>query len=276
MKLSVAISPCPNDVFIFAGLITGAVRPPGLEFSFHFQELETLNSGARDGRWDVAKISYANAAGLEAYSLLRCGGALGRGCGPLLLSNRGARGASVFHSEAEILVPGERTTANFLLDFFHRNTHATAAPPLRKVYLPFDALYRRLLASEPCQGVVIHEMRFMYARDGLYLIRDLGEYWESATGHPIPLGAVALKRDQEIAAPGLAARVEDAIRSSLDWAYAHSEAALRLCREYSQSMDEAVLRSHIDLYVNDFSRNLGSEGESAVAFFMKLQRSFIS
>jgi 1,4-dihydroxy-6-naphthoate synthase len=207
--------------------------------------------------------------------MLRCGGALGRGCGPLLLSNRAASGgAGEFRPEAETLVPGSRTTANFLLDFWYRNGKVTGEARLRKSFLPFDALYRRLLGPEPCQGVVIHEMRFTYARDGLFLVRDLGEAWEAATGHPIPLGAVALKRAIEASTPGLGSSVEAAIRASLDWSYAHADQALALCRLHSQSMDEAVLRSHIDLYVNAFSRDLGIEGDLAVAHFQSLQAGF--
>jgi 1,4-dihydroxy-6-naphthoate synthase len=270
MNLSIAISPCPNDIFIFAGLIAGAVRAPDLAFGFEYLELESLNAGARQGRWDIAKISYANAAGLPGYRLLRCGGALGRGCGPLLLSNRaGPDGQAVFDASSPVLVPGERTTANFLLDFHARNGKVTGeGRPLRKEFLPFDALYRRLLGPEPCQGVVIHEMRFTFARDGLFLVRDLGGFWEAATGHPIPLGAVALSMAAEKRAPGLGAAVESAIRASLDWSYAHEAEALALCRRHSQSMDDTVLRSHIGLYVNAFSRDLGPEGDRAVAYFL--------
>jgi 1,4-dihydroxy-6-naphthoate synthase len=281
MNVSIAISPCPNDVFIFAGLIAGRVPSPGLEFGFEFLELESLNAGAREGRWDVAKISYANAAGLPGYRLLRCGGALGRGCGPLLLSNRcDAAGKAVFDPAAPVLVPGERTTAHFLLEFHRRNggegnrNVTGGGAPLRKEFLPFDALYRRLLGPSPCQGVVIHEMRFTYARDGLFLVRDLGEAWETATGHPIPLGAVALSAAAEGRSPGLAAAVETAIRASLDWAYAHESEALALCRLHAQSMEDAVLRSHIGLYVNEFSRDLGPDGERAVSFFLETQARF--
>lgn len=276
MNLSIAISPCPNDVFIFAGLITGDVRPPGFDLAFEFLELESLNAGARRGRWDIAKISYANAAGLPGYRLLRCGGALGRGCGPLLLANRaGVGGKAVFDPTAPVLVPGEMTTANFLLEYHYRNGKVTGdAAPLRKEFLPFDALYRRLLGSEPCQGVVIHEMRFTYARDGLFLIRDLGESWETATGHPIPLGAVAVSAEAEKRLPDLGAAVESAIRASLDWSNAHEAEALALCRRHAQTMDEAVLRSHIALYVNGFSRDLGPEGDRAVAHFLAQQARF--
>ncbi|MEO6096448.1 MAG: MqnA/MqnD/SBP family protein, partial [Fibrobacteria bacterium] len=277
MRIRSAISPCPNDVFIFAGLICGGVSAPGLEFEFAYHELETLNRDANDGLWDLAKISYANhVACAKDYRLLRCGGALGRGCGPLLLSNReSADGGGTWNPREEVLVPGSRTTANFLLDFYVSSS-ASAVPgrilsamsgagsaggaagaadatkaaspqrirPLEKTFMPFDALYRRLLGKDPCQGVVIHEMRFTYAADGLHLIRDLGAFWEERTGFPIPLGAVALRNRLEVERPGLAAQVEIAIRASLEWSYAHPEAALDLCRAQAQTLSDPVLKAH--------------------------------
>ncbi|MEO7425338.1 MAG: 1,4-dihydroxy-6-naphthoate synthase [Fibrobacteria bacterium] len=280
MRIKAAISPCPNDVFIFAGLITGNAPAPGLEFEFAYHDLETLNRDAQAGKWDLAKISYANHAYCsQEYGLLSCGGALGRGCGPLLLSNgQGGEGA-LWDPRQLVLVPGEHTTANFLLDFYARQGAdqgaASASPPrLRKVFLPFDEVYRRLQASEPCQGVVIHEMRFTYAADGLRLLRDLGEFWERSTGYPIPLGAVALRKRLETERAGISGDVEAAIRASLDWSYAHPEAALRLCKSHSQSMAESVLKAHIDLYVNSFTRDIGSAGAAAVDYFLRQQRAF--
>lgn len=261
MRIKAAISPCPNDVFIFAGILSGAVKRDGWDFEFDYQDVETLNRGAQAGTWDLVKISYANFPNVEAgYRLLSCGGALGRGCGPLLLSNR----AAPWNPAAPVLVPGRHTTANFLLDFF------AEGKTLRKIFLPFDELYRRLLGPEPAQGVVIHEMRFTYAGDGLHLLRDLGAHWESETRHPIPLGACALRRDA--AAP--AREIEALIRASLDWSYAHEKDALDLCRQHSQSMSDAVMKSHIDLYVNGFSRELGRDGEEAVEFFLWKLRNF--
>ena len=267
MKLSTAISPCPNDVFIFAGLITGAVGRPGWEFAFEFHELETLNLGTQRNRWDLSKISYANFRRCASnHRLLDCGGALGRGCGPLLLSNGAA-----WDPRAEVLVPGEFTTANFLLDFFVSGS----AEPLRKAFLSFDELYRRLQGSDPCQGVVIHEMRFTYAADGLTLIRDLAAYWEEKTGHPIPLGAVAVRNSLEAEIPGSAGILENLIRASLLWSRSHPEESMALCREHSQSMSDAVLRSHIDLYVHDFTFDLGLDGKEAVAYFLERQSAFL-
>ncbi len=260
MRMRAAISPCPNDVFIFSGLLNQQVYghgDPEIEFSFH--DLETMNQGVQHGEWDMAKISYANfPACSNDYNVLRCGGAIGRGCGPLLLSNR-----ANLDPAAPIFIPGRGTTANFLLDFYRQGLTTS------KAFLPFDAVYRKLLGSEPCQGVVIHEMRFTYAADGLHLIKDLGEHWEQSTGFPIPLGAVALRKSVSVGDPKLVSQMEALIRRSLDWAYAHPEAALELCQQHSQSMSKAVLLAHIDLYVNSFSRDLGAEGEAAVTYFLE-------
>ena len=188
------------------------------------------------------------------YELLSSGGALGRGVGPLLLTN-----GTEFAPEQTIRVPGEFTTANFLLDFYLQNS----AP---KIYEPFDVLYQNLLETPEAQGVVIHEKRFTYERDGLTLIQDLGAHWESETGHPIPLGAIVARKTVL-----LHSAMEEAIRDSLHWARTHDDEAFALCREYSQDLNDAVIRAHIDLYVNDFSMDLGPEGRAAVAFFLARQ-----
>jgi 1,4-dihydroxy-6-naphthoate synthase len=259
MTLRIGISPCPNDVFIYAGLILRQVAWEGEEYAFDFQELETLNQAARRGEYDAVKISFANfPACAEGYRLLHCGGALGRGCGPLLLT-----GGAPFDPQREIFVPGEATTAHALLQAYAAANWP--GRPLRKRFLTFDAIYRALLEDSEAQGVVIHEMRFTYARDGLSLARDLGAFWEAQTGAPIPLGALVARRHSTVTG----AAWEAAVRASLAWAYANEAQALELCRRYSQSMDEPVLRSHIDLYVNGYSRDLGTEGEAAVALFFR-------
>jgi 1,4-dihydroxy-6-naphthoate synthase len=260
-SLSVGISPCPNDLFIFAGWILG--KTPAPPAAFFYEDIETLNGRARDGAYDLVKVSYANVPQCPAYLPLGCGGALGRGCGPLLLT-----GGAPFDPAAEVLVPGERTTANFLLDFWH--SRQGASPKLRKRFVPFDALYRELRERPEAQGVVIHEMRFTYARDGLRLVRDLGEHWESATGSPIPLGAVVYREGEGLPA---ASAIEAAIRASLAWSWTHEKEALDLCAFHAQDMDPRVMRSHIDLYVNEFSRDLGAEGAAAVNFFLNALKS---
>lgn len=258
--LTLGISPCPNDVYIFAGLLQGHVPAPA-PFTVRFEDVETLNTLARAGALDVVKISYANYLPIEgAYDLLECGGALGRGVGPLLLVN----GEQGLDTDREVLAPGANTTANFLLDFYLQGQSVV------KRFLPFDALYQELCNQRAAQGVVIHEKRFTYARDGLTLVQDLGEYWEQETGYAIPLGAIALKR-QRSSAPGRA-EWEKAIRDSLNWAETNRREALALCACYAQDMAEDVMQGHIGLYVNEYSRDLGQEGRAAVAFFLEEQR----
>lgn len=257
MKLTLAISPCPNDVFIFAGLLTGAVRDPELTFEVTYLDVQAANEAAQRQAFDVIKVSYAAYPALsEHYALLPSGGALGRGCGPLLLRN----GSKALDPTREVLVPGAQTTANFLLDFF-------VGQPLRKRFLPFDALYDELKACPEAQGVVIHEKRFVYADDGLMLVQDLGEHWEAQTGHPIPLGAILLRR-------GVAqeCRVAELLRESLRWSESHRAEALALCREHAQDLSTGVIEAHIELYVNHFSHDLGHDGAAAVDFFFSLAR----
>ena len=258
--LRVGISPCPNDVLVFAGLISGVLDTGGLVLSFDFQDVETLNQRAQTGdAYDLVKISYANYAHCaSAYDLLDCGGALGRGVGPLLLSN----GAPVFDPDAPVLVPGEFTTANFLLDFY-------AGRPITKRFLPFATLYDELKRTPGArQGVVIHEKRFTFADDGLILLQDLGEHCERETGFAIPLGAIAARRDLD------KERIEMLLRQSLGWAEAHRADALMLCREHAQDLTESVMSSHIALYVNDYTHDLGDDGRAAVAFFLDQQQRF--
>ena len=258
-NLTLGISPCPNDVYIFSGLLLGRVPTHGLTFTVDFQDVETLNDRAQAGAIDVVKISYANYRHCQSqYDLLDCGGALGRGVGPLLLSNGGA-----WDPDAEVLVPGEYTTANFLLDFY-------AGRPLRKRFLPFDALYAELLSVPGAQGVVIHEKRFTYAADGLGLIQDLGDYWEHQTGFAIPLGAIAARTALD------KAHLEAIVQGSLRWAQANDAEAFSLCREHSQDLNPDVVRAHIQLYVNSFSENVGPEGRAAVAFFLEKQQQFMA
>ena len=254
-ELTLGISPCPNDVYIFSGLLLGAIEPRRFRFKTIFADVENLNQMAQRKELDVAKISYANYVKCaDDYELLSSGGALGRGVGPLLLAN----GAD-FSPTRTIHVPGEFTTANFLLDFYLKK-------PAAKIYEPFDALYEYLLQTPGAQGVVIHEKRFTYARDGLTLIQDLGEYWETETGHPIPLGAIVAQKTVL-----LHSAIEEAIRDSLNWARTHDAEAFALCRQYAQDLNDDVIRAHIALYVNDFSMDLGPEGRAAVAFFLERQ-----
>lgn len=254
--VQIGISPCPNDVFIFGALMLGKVGCEGLQFRFDLQDVETLNQAAQQAVFDVVKISCAAYPFCqEQYTILPAGGALGRGVGPLLLSTDGQ-----WQPERVTLVPGEHTTANLLLDFY-------AKRPLPKIYLPFDRLYNALCRGEATQGVVIHEKRFTYARDGLHLIQDLGAYWEQHTGYPIPLGTILARRSLN-----LASTFTDLIRASLRYAYAHYEEIFDLCKQHAQDLEDEVIASHIQLYVNDYSDDLGEEGMKAIDYLLRYQK----
>lgn len=262
--LRVGISPCPNDVYVFAGLITGNVSWDGAPLAFEYEDVQTLNEQAQTGAFDIVKISYAAYRTVsDAYDLLDCGGALGRGVGPLLLR----KGNANFDFGAEIMVPGEQTTANFLLDFYLR-TQGITNP--RKRFVSYDVLYRELCNHEGAQGVVIHEARFTFERDGLTLLQDLGEFWEGQTGYAIPLGAVLARRD----VPGLREKAEHIIRESIAWSDAHPDAVLDLCRQHAQEMTDSVMRQHIDLYVNADTRGLTDAGQASIRFFLEKQKEF--
>jgi 1,4-dihydroxy-6-naphthoate synthase len=250
--LKIAISPCPNDVFIFGGLMLNKIRIPGIELNFDYFDIETLNERALASEYDILKISYANYPRCRTdYTLLPSGGALGRGVGPLLLS-----GGNDWNAESEVMVPGLYTTANFLLDFWVQRT-------LTKKFITFNTLYDMLREDQAAQGVVIHEKRFTYAADGLRLIQDLGSHWEEKTGCPIPLGCVIAKKVLNADA------INQGIKESLSWAYNNKDEVLELCSRYASDMAPDVIQAHIDLYVNEFSFELGAIGESAVKYFFE-------
>jgi 1,4-dihydroxy-6-naphthoate synthase len=251
--LTIGFSPCPNDTFIFYALVHGKVTVPGVTFRERLEDVETLNRLALEGALDITKISYHALGRLrEQYALLRSGGALGRGCGPLIVARPG-RGLDDIGA-GSIAIPGELTTAYLLLRLYDpRITNA--------VEMAFDRIMQAVAGGEVDAGLIIHESRFTYPFYKLEKLLDLGEWWESFSGLPVPLGAIlgkrALGRDLLLSA-------EKAVRESLRYARQHPDEAMEYCRQYSQEMDEGVMKSHIDLYVNDFSLDLGNEGLSAV------------
>ncbi len=258
-ELSVGISPCPNDVYIFSGLILKKVEIPNYSLKFDFQDVETLNLASQQSRYDVLKISAAAYPQCQqAYQYLDCGGALGEACGPLLLT-----GGADFDPEKEILVPGKLTTANFLLDYCYRGA-------LKKRFLPFDIIYNELLKDRNCQGLVIHEKRFTYKEDELHLIRDLGEFWEQKTASPIPLGLIVVSRKNsheltnEVSDYKAYTKFSQAIRESLRWAKENEKEAIELCQQYSKDLSPKIISAHISLYVNQYSMELGEKGERAL------------
>jgi 1,4-dihydroxy-6-naphthoate synthase len=251
--LTLGYSPCPNDTFIFHALVNGVARAPGLRFAERLEDVETLNRLAAAGELDVTKISYGAAPGLlRDYVLLRSGGALGRGCGPLVVAREGLSREEL--AGRRIAIPGRNTTANLLLRLF-----APDAQP--GVELVYSDIMPAVARGEVDAGLIIHESRFTYPQHGLVKVVDLGEWWEQTTGLPIPLGGIMARRalgDEAIRA------IDDAIRRSVEHAFARPDDSRAYVRAHAQEMDDAVTQQHIDLYVNRFSVDVGDEGERAV------------
>ena len=252
--LSLAYSPCPNDAFIFTPWVEGYVAgaPPVRE---RFEDIDTLNKIALRGEPDVVKVSFHALGHLrDRYYLLRSGGALGRGCGPLVV----ARTPFERHELATktVAIPGALTTAALLVRLF--------APELRDAnitVMPFDKIMPAVCEGRVDAGVIIHESRFTYRDHGLVAVADLGELWEARTALPVPLATICarddLGHDLEIAA-------EAAIRASVEHAFAHPAASADYVAAHSQELSPEVCRQHIELYVNEFSIDVGDGGLAAI------------
>ena len=252
--ISLAFSPCPNDTFIFHAWTHGLI-PDAPATRVTFADVDVTNTAAERGDFDVVKVSYAALPWLlDKYRLLPCGGALGRGCGPLVLT----RGDRADLNGARVAVPGERTTAYLLMRLW-----AAGQSPASISVVPFAQIMPGVRDGRYDVGLVIHEARFTYPGYGLTALADLGEWWESTTGHPIPLGAILARRDRarQDLDPDLLARV---IRASVDRAFADPQASAQYVAEHADEMDPDVQQQHIALYVNEFSRELGTAGYSAI------------
>ncbi len=253
-SLSLGFSPCPNDTYIFNALVHGMVAPQQARFLPPLlEDVETLNDWAVQGRLQVTKLSF-HALGhvLDQYALLHAGAALGWGCGPLLIT--AGRKPLADLSRWRIAIPGRLTTAALLLRLY-----APACSDL--VVLRFDQIMEALVRGEVDGGVIIHESRFTYQQLGLHCVQDLGQWWEGATGLPIPLGCIAAQRTLPQA---LRQDINEAIAASIRWADAHPSETLPYIRAHSQEMATEVVNSHIGLYVNAYSKDLGEEGLYAV------------
>ncbi len=255
MKLSLGFSPCPNDCFMFDAIVNRRIDTHGLTFDIHMQDVETLNKAAFAGSIDITKLSYHAYAHCNAqYVLLDSGSALGRNCGPLLISKRPITQEEAAQGKLKIAIPGKYTTANFLLGLaFPKATDKTP--------MVFSDIENAVLQGGYDAGLIIHENRFTYAGKGLKKIIDLGEYWESTTGVPIPLGGIVARRSLP---PDVQHKAQQIIKASVEYAFAHRQASLPFIRANAQEMDQQVMYRHIDLYVNAFSITLGKEGRRAV------------
>ena len=252
--LTLGYSPCPNDTFIFHALIHNCIPlPPGLTVREQLADVETLNRLALDGVLDLTKVSYHALGHLRShYALLRSGGALGRGCGPLVIARQPTTMPQL--RGRRIAIPGALTTANLLLQLYGEGYDEV-------VSMPFDRIMPALRVGAAEAGVIIHESRFTFQAQGFHAVQDLGAWWEAETGLPIPLGGILARRDLGMAT---IRAIDAAIRASLEHARAHPHAARAYIRAHAQELDEAVIAEHIKLYVNDFSLDLGTEGVRAV------------
>ena len=255
MRLTLGFSPCPNDCFMFDAMVHQRIDLEGLEFDVRMADIEALNAAAFAGQIDVTKLSFhAYAYCLGDYVLLDAGSALGRNCGPLLISKRDIAQDDVARGGLRIAIPGTYTTANFLLSLAFPGATAESQ-------LLFSAIEGAVLDGTFDAGLIIHENRFTYAAKGLKKIIDLGEYWESETGAAIPLGGIVINR----ALPeDVQQKMNRVMRRSVEYAFANRTASLPFVRANAQEMSEDVMYQHIDLYVNDYSVDLGREGRRAV------------
>ena len=255
MTLTLGFSPCPNDCFMFDAIVHKRIDLEGLEFAIRMDDVEALNRAAFAGAIDVTKLSYhAFAYCADRYALLDAGSALGRGCGPLLISKRTITPDLVRSGTVRIAIPGQYTTANFLLGL--------AFPQAQdKTPLVFSEIEDAVLRGEYDAGLIIHENRFTYEAKGLTKIIDLGDFWERETGMPIPLGGIVARRSLPDAVTQAMNRV---MRRSVEYAFAHRDASLPFVRAHAQEMSDEVMSRHIELYVNDYSIHLGIDGRRAV------------
>ena len=260
-KLTLGFSPCPNDTFIFDAMLHGKVDTEGIDFEVFMEDVEALNRRAFAGGIDVTKLSYHAFAYLtDRFALLDAGSALGNNCGPLLVARTPMDAAAI--AAARIAIPGKMTTANFLLSLAYpeaRNKQETL----------FSDIEDAVLEGRADAGLIIHENRFTYARKGLVKLGDLGEYWETTTGLPIPLGGIAVRRDLPA---GIQQKMNRVMRRSVEYAFARPEEVMPFVRRHAQAMDDDVMKAHIDLYVTSFTEDLGEKGRSAVEQMFRIAR----
>jgi 1,4-dihydroxy-6-naphthoate synthase len=254
--LSLGYSPCPNDTFIFYGLTHGRIAGSP-KVQERLEDIETLNHLALTGEVDTVKISF-HALGhfLDRYCLLRSGGALGRGCGPLVVAREAVEVGDL--ANRKVAIPGELTTAALLVRLF--------CPDLSDLeIMPFDRIMEAVRSGEVDAGVIIHEGRFTYQAYGLSRVVDLGQWWEETTGHPIPLGGIAARRDL---GAELIRHIDESLRASVEFAHANPEQVQDYVALHAQEMDPEVMRAHIRLYVNDYTLGYGTDGEAAITDLM--------
>lgn len=261
-NIDIGFSPCPNDTFIFDALVNGKIDTGSLSFTPVMEDVETLNRWAMQKRLPVTKISYGSIAPiLDSYFLLNSGSALGKGVGPLLIGMHGMEPGSL--ENMTVAIPGEHTTAHVLFSLQYPEVK-------RKVYLRYDQVEDFVLSGQGA-GVIIHENRFTYEAKGLVKLCDLGEAWEEKTSLPIPLGGIVAQK----CLGEIAADISILIRKSIEYAWLEYPHLSPFITMHAMEMDETIMRKHINLYVNDFSLNLGDEGRKAIKKFLEIYGSAV-
>lgn len=255
MKLTLAFSPCPNDTFIFDAMVHHKVDTEGLEFEVQLHDVEALNVMAFDNNLDVTKISYNAFLHLyKKYSLLSSGSALGEKCGPLLIAKQDK--IKSFNAQSLVAIPGKYTTANSLFLLAFPNNINTKE-------MLFSEIEDAVLKGEVDAGVIIHENRFTYQEKGLEKLMDLGEYWEEQTQLPIPLGGIVVSKNLN---SSVQKKIQRVLRRSIEFAIKFPKASHDYVKQHAQEMDIDVMNSHIQLYVNEYSLDLGDKGREAICY----------
>lgn len=257
-KYSIAFSPCPNDTFIFDAMIHHRLKDFDDTWDVCLLDVEALNRSAANQTFDVTKLSFAAYAFVsQYYRILSAGSALGRGCGPLIISKKPMTISDL--KAAVIAIPGNYTTANLLMSMF--------VPDCKeKVEMTFSEIEEAVLSGKCDAGLIIHENRFTYASKGLHKVADMGALWEEKTGNPIPLGCIAVRRnlpEEEMKA------IENQIKASVQYAFANPNDSRAYVNLHAQELSDEVQQQHINLYVNEFSIDLGTEGRNAISELFK-------
>lgn len=262
MNLSLGFSPCPNDTFIFYAMINDKVDTEGLTFEVFMEDVAELNQKAFQKTLDITKLSYhAYAYLIEDYVLLNAGSALGNNCGPLLIAKQPLEIEAL--EQGKVVIPGKYTTANFLLSL--------AYPTVKdKTAVLFSEIETAVLEEQASAGLIIHENRFTYEAKGLIKIRDLGEYWEETYQMPIPLGGIVIKRNLPL---NVQQKVDRVLRRSVEYAFAHPAETMPFVSDHAQEMEQSVMQQHIDLYVNNYTIDLGEKGRAAVQTLFDVAKS---
>ncbi|MBT8042271.1 MAG: 1,4-dihydroxy-6-naphthoate synthase [Pontiella sp.] len=254
--ITVAYSTCPNDTFIFCRLAKDA------DIETHLHDVETLNRWALEHKFDVTKLSFhAWLLVQDQYELLQVGAALGRGCGPLVI--RKSDGDVALSAESVVAVPGEFTTAHLLLRLWR--------PDIKnRLFMPFDQIMDAVASGEADAGVIIHEGRFVYKERGFQCVQDLGVWWESETGQPIPLGCIAVRKSL---GKERITEIEQRLSESIRAAFENPDSTSGYVKQHAQELEDDVIREHIKTYVNEFTIDLGDEGRAAIQQLQQLARS---